>query len=243
MILYGRRASNTHTDTDTDKRSQIQLNSIREAACRFLQLLEGTDLILFTECVRHSALSHRLVQNMCGRARAIAVDDVQGKGHGHGRGHEGRLGQQQNVELSEGQDERKYEGQGGGDGAHIAFAAHADLLCVVLRADTSRQHQSSYSSSTAPSPMPIPSLLTPLSSPQCFTDSLLAVYPQAPSHLLAALSDTLNSLTRILSKPLYHSAQVDTYSSSSSSSSTDACHPHLSIKYNIMYSYQHKQRL
>ena len=235
MILYGRRASNTHTDTDTDKRCQTQLNSIREAACRFLQLLEGTDLTLFTECVRHSPLSQRLVQNMCGRARAIAVDDVQGKGHGHGRGHEGRLGQQQNVELSEGQGEGKYEGQGGGqgggDGAHTAFAAHADLLCVVLRADTSRQHQSSYSSSTAASPLPIPSLLTPISSPQCFTDSLLAGYPQAPSHLLAALSDTLKSLTRILSVPLYHSTQVDTYSSSSSSSlSIDASYPHLSIK-------------
>jgi hypothetical protein len=167
------------------------------------------DLVLFTECVRHSPLSHRLVQNMCGTVRAIDGENVLRDGNANGQ--DGRQGQRQ--------DEREVEGQDEEEGKHSAFAAQADLLCVVLRADTSRQQQTSSSSSTA-SPLSLP-FSTPLSSPQCFTDALLAGYPQAPSHLLATLSDTLISLTHMLNTSLapsayrQHSSQVDTHSSPS----------------------------
>jgi hypothetical protein len=172
------------------------------------------DLVLFTECVRHSPLSHRLVQNMCGPVRTIDGENVRRDGHANGQ--DGRQGHRQN----DGEDDCEVEGQDGEEGKHSAFAAQADLLCVVLRADTSRQQQTTSSSPSTASPLSLP-FSTSLSSAQCFTDALLAGYPQAPSHLLAALSDTLISLTHMLNTSLapgeyrQHSSQVDTHSSPS----------------------------
>jgi hypothetical protein len=179
------------------------------------------DLVLFTECVRHSPLSHRLVQNMCGTVGAIHGENVRRDGHANGQ--DERQGQRQDESEVEGQDEE--------EGKHSAFAAQADLLCVVLRADTSRQQQTSSSSSSTASPLSLP-FSTPLSSPECFTDALLAGYPQAPSHLLAALSDTLISLTHMLNTSLAPSAyrqlssQVDTHSSPSAATH----YPYFSIQ-------------
>lgn len=194
--MYGSNSAHTETDTgthtSTDSKSRIQLNSIREAACRFLQLLESTDLPLFTECVRHSPLSHRLVQNMCSKVRA--TPDKREQGNRQGDVHEDRLGGRQGRPQS-----GEGVGQDGEEGAHTAFAAQADLLCVVLRADTTRQqHDPSSSSSPSAASLSLPSFSTSLSPPQCFADALLSVCPQAPSQLLAALSDTLMSLTRML---------------------------------------------
>ena len=182
-------------------------NRIREASCRFLQLLAGVDASLFSDCVRHSLLGSHLTANMAAySAHNKEYNKEYYEEHSNSSGRQPySRGAAYGYEEGKGEGEGEGEGVGvmnewGGKGGFASFSAQSDLLCVILRAEALSLSSAS-PRDTEHEAQGFPSH-TPQHSTLSFSKSVRILDPQIPLKLLSAVTSSLNAMVSTLSLSL-----------------------------------------
>ena len=206
-------------ERERDRGSEA-VHSIRETACRFLQLLETLDQNLFVQCVQHSPLVTFIVNNIATHSHRgtniCVLTDLSGV-------HRPTHGIYDKSKGSRSFIKSKYLGEVM-KGGESSFSAQSDLLCVVMRADL-RSRKQKQINSTSPSPFsssPIHSYLhshtttattthatnstaystTTATATASLTDNLFKQIPHAPLAVLSSVTIGLQSVATQLSKML-----------------------------------------
>ena len=194
---YGHAVRADRKEEETNRR----VRSIRETACRFLHLLEATDQQLFSECMRHSSLGVHFLQNITDVTHTASNECVMFH----------TVQSEKEVFPSEPHDNEGVPNNEGSiltknasasgvwcQGQHSLFTAQSDLLCAILRSESVVEQQMRGNATTAVNQLtllsPFPSSSSSTSS-SSFTDSILALDPLAPLHILSAVAASLHSLT------------------------------------------------
>ena len=233
------------------------MNRIIESSCRFLQLVASVDASLFSDCIRHSLLGSHLMANMasytahkkmhtkssrsgpCSDEAVYGWTDGRGRGNGNvSAGNTHRLvqssaGRVDDDDEEDNQDEfveAEYKGEvneWGGKGGFASFSAQSDLLCVILRAETSSRPSASsrdtdHECGGFTSSVPQYSSLS-------FSKTVQILDPQIPVKLLKAVIFSLKAMASALSlsSSLSFELSLSTRSESDKKVRTQLCYvPH-----------------
>lgn len=192
---YGHAERADRKEEETFRR----VRSIRETACRFLHLLEATDSHLFSECMRHSSLGVHLLQNITDVTHTASNECVMfHKVQSEKEVYPCDSHDNEGIPNNEGSILTKNATASGVwcQGQHSLFTAQSDLLCAILRSESVVEQQMRGNATTAVNQL---TLLSPSSSSSTssssFIDSILALDPLAPLHILSAVAASLHSLT------------------------------------------------
>ena len=210
------------------------VHTIREAASRFIQLLESIDYNLYVQCVQHSNLVIFLVQNISSYSNT-ATNKNRSRNSNRNENMNRNMSRNGNkydysTSLNDGEkmdrkSELKSELKFGFREELDSISAHSDLLCVVMRADLRqrtllKQSQSSSHSTTlhytlatthsnSHTQSPAYSNLCTLTPTASLTDNLFKQIPHAALSVLSAVTFRLQDIATHLSHTLHGRGNQD----------------------------------